>query len=139
MRSVAPCDQTPEHCFIARFGLLSKDRRKFYIAWEKVHKTIEIVDGYLVVKFILGKFSDLVDEANTQNGVFPEELTSSFIKTASLMQVFYECAVSKEEANRGNFIDMVIVSLEVSEDGKVFAFPLEKFKNRTKEQSSAIR
>jgi hypothetical protein len=140
MRSVEPCNQIPEHFIVSRFGCVSKDRRKFYIGWEKTHVTKEIIDGHIVIKVILGKYSNAFDIANVSQGVFDNEVTSDFIKTSSLAEIGYECALTKEAESLGNFINLELVSFEVSEDGKVHEFSLRALKQSNKrDYSPAVR
>lgn len=130
LRSVEPVNKLPEVSECHLLGLIARDRRRFYLSWNKCHVTTNLVDGRVEVKLILANFSDDVDELNVKHGVFPEEVTSSFIKTASIVNVFQMVALTKEDYEQGNFLDMEVVSLEVSEDGVVFEFPLKKFRER---------
>jgi len=131
LRSLDRLYQIPEVADCRLLGLLSRDRRRYYLSWNKCHVTpILLEDGRVELRLILANFSDDVDSLNVKNSVFPEEVTSSFIKTSSIVDVYYLVALTKEDFDRGKFLAMEVLSLEVSEDGVVFQFPLQKFRER---------
>lgn len=112
-----------------RVGFISADRREFVLHWLKVHADFSYdAQGHLVVKAILSHLSDFADAENVKGGVFPEDVTSSFIKTASLRRLFYDCEVQVD--GQPQLVALNLQSFEVSEEGQVFIFPLEKYQKR---------